>query len=344
MNVVGFLLGVVLVTCYVPGWTGYAVPTGWLFLSAVLPFLLRREVYRLLNPFTVFAAVSLMWTASIAQGIYDLWKIALLGGAFLLGSMSIIETRRVYLGMAVGLSVSAALALAQWWTGGGILFAAAGQYSRPAGLFLNPNVFGEIAALVSVGLLTSNIYWPLLWTVPSVLLSESRTGFLALVAVGITWSANRYLSVFLAIFVAAFVFIKPMDFLGYRWQIWQSAYAGLTWFGRGAGSYVITSPEFSGFHSEIMPNREEDAHNEFLQLAYQYGLGALLLLPVLIIVLVGPAISERYVLYAFCLIALLNFPLEVPPTGFLGLFAMGRLWRDRDLVWPDWPIRRRDVG
>jgi hypothetical protein len=322
-----FALGVLLVTCYVPGWTGYGIPTGWIVLSVVLPLILRKEMLRW-NPFLLYIGVSLLWAPVFAQGIYDLWIIAILSCAFCLGSCDI-EPRRLYLGMAIGLSVSTAIAVFQALGWHQILY----QESRPAGLFVNPNVFGETAALISVALLAHRIFWPLLWTVPSVLLSESRSGLTALLLIGAAWSANRYISVLMAIFIAGFVFLKPADSIGYRLEIWQSAYNGLTWFGRGAGSYIVTSPVFSPFHTEVMPNREENAHNDVLQLVYEYGLGALLLLPVILVAMFGPAGPERYLFFAFLFIACFNFPLAIPTEGFLGAFAMGRLWRDRSLAW-----------
>jgi hypothetical protein len=333
------ILGFLLAVCYVPGWTGYAIPTGWLLLSGVLPFILRKDLV-LWNPFLIYAVISLAWAPVFAQGVYELWTIAILCGAFCLGSCAA-EPKRLYIGMAVGLSVSTVLALAQAWTGSGILYTAPGAYSSPAGLFVNPNVFGETAALISVALMAHQVFWPLVWTVPSVLLSESRTGLAALLLVGAAWSASRYTALLMAVFIAAFVFLKPMDTLGYRWEIWKSGYNGITWFGRGAGSYIITSPMFSPFHTEMMPNREENAHNDFLQLFYEYGLGALLLLPVVLVALFGAAGPERYLFAAFCIIACLNFPMAIPTEGFLGAFAMGRLWRDRGVVWRRRLFRQR---
>jgi hypothetical protein len=322
-----FALGFLLVTCYVPGWTGYGIPTGWIVLSVVLPLILRKEMLRW-NPFLIYACISLAWAPVFVQGVYDLWTLAILSGAFYLGS-SDIEPKRLYIGMAVGLSVSTGIAVFQALGWHQILY----QESLPAGLFVNPNVFGETAALISVGLLAHEIFWPLLWTVPSVLLSESRTAFAALALVAAAWSANRYISMLFAVLIAGFVFLKPGDSVAYRWEIWRSAYAGLTWSGRGAGSYIVTSPAFSAFHTEIMPNREENAHNDFLELIYEYGLGTLFLLPVFMVALFGPAGPDRYLFAAFCIIACLNFPLAVPSEGFLGAFAMGRLWRDRALAW-----------
>jgi hypothetical protein len=327
-----FTLGFLLTTCYIPGWTGYTIPTGWILLSVTLPFILRREIWKLANPFFLWACLSMMWTMVFVQGVYGLWVIAILSTSFILGQMPI-NPRRLWIGLSLGLSVSSVLALVQAWTDSGILYTAEGQYSAPAGLFVNPNYFGETAALISVAILTSGIWWPLLWTVPSILLSGSRTGLLAFVVIAMAWSVNRYISILLIVFMASFAFLKPLDTFGYRWEIWKSAFSGLTFLGRGVGSYAITSPVFSPFHSELMPNREETPHNDFLFLAYEYGLGAALLLPVLAVGLFGPLSPERSVFLAFCIIACFNFPLSIPAEGFLGAFAMGRLWARRDLSW-----------
>jgi hypothetical protein len=337
MTIFGFILS----TCYIPGWTGYAIPTGWLFLSATLPLILRREMWKIFNPFFLYVCLSMTWSMVFVQGVYDLWRLAILSGAFLLGQLRV-EARSLYIGMGMGLLISTIIAIFQalgWHDFTEI-------YSRPAGLFVNPNVLGETAALVSIGLFAYGVFWPLLWTVPSIFLSESRTALAALAAVSTVYIWNLYkpATIAIVIFVAAMMYAKPLETLSYRWQIWESTIHGFTWLGRGAGSYILTGPVFATFHTEDIPAREENAHNDFLQLIYQYGLGTVLLLPIFLVALIGPLGPERYLFIAFCIIAFFNFPLAIPTEGFLGAFAMGRLWRDRDLVWGGWLLRRCVIG
>lgn len=342
------MLGFLIATIYVPDWTGYAIPTGWLLLSIVLPWLLRGQLLSV-NAFYIYAAMAMAWTLVPVQGVYDLWKLAMLSGVFLLGH-SRIDVRRLYVGMAYGIGVSVVVAVAQsfGWTGIPSRPVDEAGWPSAAGLFFSANHFGEAAAMISVVLIASGLYWHSLLTLPGVILSESRTALLVIGLLGVTWLWSRSRGMALAILlgagIAGALVHKSPTTLSYRAEIWKSAIDGMTWFGRGPGSYMITSPLFSAFHTEGIPNREEDAHNDFLQMAYQYGVGAALLLPLVLCGVLGPLSPERYLFLAFCIIACLNFPLEIPVEAFLGLFAMGRLWRDRSLVWHRRLVRGRFVG
>lgn len=334
------ILGFILTICYIPGVTGYALPTGWLLLSATLPFILRRRLLTAINPFLVYAVAGLTWTWVWQQGVYDIWKLAILSGVFALGH-TVANAKPLYAGMALGLGVSSVVAMFQLL--GYHPFTTI--YENPSGLFFNPNVYGEIAVLITVACWASELWvWAAL-SLPAVFMSQSRTALLALGIVGVIWLWRRYstltpiILLVIGLSVPIALVDKPLGHLSYRIDVWHNAWDGMTLFGRGPGSFIITYPAFAS-RTDTMATREEDAHNDFLQMAYQYGLGCLLLLPLLMVAFIGPLGPERYLWIAFCVIAFFNFPLEIPVEGFLGAFALGRLWRDRAWLRNHWLVRR----
>lgn len=320
------IYGYLLSIAYIPGWTGFALPTGWLFLTATLPFVLRSGIVRWPHLFLLYAALGLLWTPIPTQGLYDLWKLLILSGAFVMG-LSRLDTIKLIFGVTAGYLVSIVIALFQL-TGWDLTTR---PYADPAGLFFNPNVFGEVGALLAIGLFASGFTWLSLIPAMGVVLSHSRTAVLALLVCGVVGCLHRrlwYVIAILVVIASPVAFLKPFSSLTERVAIWGNTIDGLTWFGRGPGSFVITYPVFAT-RTDTLASREEDAHNDFLQLVYQYGVGTALLLPLLAVGLFGPLGPERYLFIGFCVIAMFNFPLEIPLEGFLGAFALGRLWRSR---------------
>ena len=312
------LFGFLLASAYIPGVTGTAVHTGWLFLSATLPWILRdRLLYLLRMPFLWFAILGLAWTPIFAQGIYDLWRLCCLAAGFALGA-----TRTNTSGLLKGLAVGVGFTTLIW-------------------AYVNPNILGEIAALVTVGLVAYELWWWLPLTLPGLALSNSRSALLAVAVVGALACYRRWgiLGVLIVGFLASEGAIiatfhgnkADHGYSGNIWgrvAIWENTIDGFTWLGRGPGSFIITYPVFAS-RTDTATSREEDAHNDYLQLIYQYGLGTILLFPILFWGLLGPLVPERYVFIAFSVICAFNFPLALPATGFLGAFVLGRLWDGR---------------
>lgn len=339
-----FLYGLLLTICYIPGVTGFALPTGWLLLSATLPWILRKNMTRCLNPFLLWAALGLLWTPVWQQGVYDLWKLAILSAVFVLATVRT-DSIRLLQGMALGLSVSTVVAVAQML--GYVLVSS--PYVPPAGLFFNPNIYGEIACLLTIFFLTSESWaWAAL-SAPGVFLSQSRVALATLVCLSVLWAWRRWpMAAPIGILAAGLAFApvvwnKPGEHFSYRLAIWANTIDGLTALGRGPGSFITTYPVFAS-RTDTATSREEDAHNDPLQLIYQYGLGCLFLLPLVTTALFGPLVPERYLFLAFLAIALFNFPLEIPAEAFLGTFALGRLWTLRPMVLHRGILRGRSLG
>lgn len=343
-----FWLGLILPVSYIPLLTGKFSLTGWLILSIVLPWFftqpLRLNVVHYLGlAFLGYATLSALWAPILQQAIYDLWITYMLAGLFLLGLTR--DCRDLILGLACGVSVSTFFAIPQFFGWGGIYQTGWGPDaawgSHMAGLFVNKDMFGEAAALVSIALLCERIYWPIPLTVPPILFTECRTAMLATCAVISLWCWNRWrwhsalLAAPLAFAFLAFAFRHGWDgSADLRISMWRDTISGFTFFGRGAGSFFMLFPEFAA-HSDTMAMRPESVHNDYLELIFEYGIGTA---PLAAILAVGASWRgpHRFTLVAFLVIAFFSFPIRMPVEGLLGMVALGSLCRDRSLAWPDW--------
>jgi hypothetical protein len=316
------------------------VITGWVALSCILPFLLLRKVemdwvWSLGIAFLAYATLSSFWAPTWQQAVWDLWLTYVLAFCFVLGTTR--HPRQLWMGMALALGVSDVIALFQK-AGYHPLFASDSWYQ--AGNFVNPDMFGETAALVSIALIASRTYWPLLLTLPPIYFTQSRTVYVAYTvviafAVWERWRWKAIVPCLLALLTTGyFVTSRYPDSIKERVAIWEDTVDGITIFGRGAGSFFMLYPEFAR-RTDTMHTRPEDPHNEFLNLAFEYGIGAL---PLLALLALGFTASgpERYVLVAFLAIAFFSFPTRIPTEGMVGLVALGRLCRAGNIPWPNY--------
>lgn len=349
------IFGFALATIFVPGWTGAAIPTGWVLLSIALPLMLWNKArwhyeHTLGVAFLAHAGLSTLWTPVPLQGIGSLWLLSILTGAFLFGSIHQ-QFAPLYRGLAIGVAISTALAIPQLYFDWQGIY----QFWRPAGLFINPGVYGETCALVLVALIASRQYWPTLLVAPGIYLSSSRTAVVACAAAAIVaawdkvaslgpdrpalWQNPYVLSSTVVLALLGCIALHSTLHREPNWwtspaerlAIWRDTADGLTWAGRGAGSFLITYPLVAS-RTDTMATRPEHAHSDVLELAYEFGLGTLPLAILVALALCAPVAPERYLLVAFLAIAALSFPLRLPVEGFLGAFALGRLCRSWALL------------
>ena len=327
-----FWLGLILPLCYIPGVSDLDILSGWIVLSLTLPWFFLRPLrlgvaHYLGLAFLGYATLSLLWAPVWQQGIWDLWQLAILAACFCLGS-SRDNQRPLYLGLALGLSVNTALAVGQQF---GWQPVHHNSSDIPAGFFFNNDMLGESAALVSIALYSIRLYWPIILTLPSVFLSGGRAAILSIVVVILhrrldaipnrtkcppchrdlnhcLWHYNHNTNAFHE-----------------RIALWEDTASGLTPFGHGAGSFFMLYPKYA-LRTDTMSTRPEDPHNDYLGLAFQYGLGATLVFAILGISLVSSGPS-RLVLLAFGLIAFVSFPIRIPIEGLVGMVALGWLCR-----------------
>jgi hypothetical protein len=338
-------LSILLPVAYIPGVTGAVIATGWAVLSAGLPLVTWRGEAKLASPlplalgllFALYAINSLTWVDNPDTALSTLWQYALMAGAFYAGAQ-LPNLRLVAIGLAIGFGASSLLAILQALGFDWII-----EYipCRPSGLMFNPVILGEGCALVILLLLPYRLWLLSLLLLPGLILSQSRAALLALAvglvlmycrpSRGVLWSAACPLT-----WVALVQHDTADDF---RWLVWRVLYHFLTFWGHGAGSIEAVIIHFNG-HLYAPAY----AHNEFLDLTYQYGVGAI---PAIALLLYPCANASRpewpaYIGFAVC--CLFSFPLHCPPLAFLGMVVAGCLSRDWCWSWDplyhrrSWPL------
>lgn len=328
-----FWLGLLTTTAYVPGWTGAAIPTNWAVLSAALPLVLwfrsRSTVFHwCAGLFVVYVCVSCFWAPSSYDAVWALWQIAIIALAFWLGS-ACDDLRPLWCGLAAGMTVSSAVAVVQWLGYRPVLQ----TYDYP-GLFVSPMLQGQILALVATALLVRGLWRFLPGLIPGFVLSmpgvthsDSR-GTAAALFLGILAACTRSMLVVTAFLVIAAVYaifhVNSAD--AERILIWRIALSNLTEFGNGAGSFIGIV-----YHLGPKTVHPEYVHNDYLQLVYEFGIGAALLLPLAWLAF-RTGSAEWPVLVVFATMAFYSFPLHTPVTAFIGAVAAGSVARRRAVV------------
>lgn len=205
------------------------------------------------------------------------------------------------------------------------------SHFRLAGLFLNPNFLGEISALVLIGLIAERLW--LFTPVPLACLAitHPRGALLAFIVsfVFYIWKRSRVIA--LALIAMGIVAIGAMWKSDYRiapveqrFYIWADAYDGLKGRGQGIGSFRASFPEKSTRFDNYTA-KADHAHNDALELLFQYGIGAIPILILALLLLTVPMETARLMWLVFLVEGLFEFPLFLPAQGFLAAFAAGSL-------------------
>lgn len=320
-----FWLGLLLSVCYVPGFVGASIPTQWVVLSAILPaFLWSRSLpptlgHKLFFIWIIYALASLAWSLNWHSAGWGLWLLFIWALSFHYGSLYH-DLRPLWKGLAIGLSFGTAVAIAQAadWS-----LVELADPLRPAGLLFNSSLFGICLGLVLVSLVAHRLWWFIPIPTLGLVLSGSRGGVVVL-AIGLiaNWSKTAAIATVAA---GACLFawsLDPSD--SQRLQIWGVALQALTPFGHGPGSFLDLHYAYAAKSVVIHP---EFAHNDLLQLAYEFGIGAIApyaILGLAIATCRGPAWPT---LFAFLVASLFFFPLYSPLPAFIGFVVAGHSLR-----------------
>lgn len=330
-------LGLLASLAYIPGYTGAIIPTQWVVLSCVLPLALwcrgRMTLGHWLGAvFLVYAFASATWAADPFDVIWGLWTLSIIALAFWLGS-TCIDLRNLWIGLAIGLTVSSVFAVLQFY---GIRPVLGGTGLRSSGLLFNPLVLGSASALVIVGLLSEQLYWWIPGVAPGFLLAQSRGAIFALLCgVWMVYRPKPIPLIFGVLTVAFLVTSFPSSADLIRFQLWWATIENLTLFGHGPGSFLgfFYQPGKALIHPEY-------AHNDILQLLFEYGLGAFALIAVFGLGFTQTDSTEWPVLVTFVILGLVSFPLYTPLTALVGACVAGRCVGDWDLAWSSRRDRR----
>ncbi len=266
-----------------------------------------------------YAVTSLAWNTDIHGGVYGFWLLCILALCFWLGS-TLQSLKQVYIGLAVGGAVSSMVGVLQAL---GYQIVPTQYPLQSAGIYFNTVAQGEILALLVIALLTERVYWIIVPLLPGIILAQSRGAWIAL-AIGIASLHIR--SLWLLLLVALTVAVvclfpqSPSDIQ--RLWFWTAAFNELTLFGNGVGSFA--SQMYTNGVYVIYP---EFVHNDILQLAYEFGIAALLPAAIFAFALSRTQEREWPILMAFITMGFYSFPLWMPVTAFVGLLVTGRIVR-----------------
>lgn len=319
-----FLIGFLITTIYLPGVFGATIPTGW-FLIIILGALLITGNVPL---FIIYCAISLLWTENFNIGLFFLFQFIGLWGIYCLGKV-LKDLKPLFKGLAVGLGISGLIAIEFQ----------AGFYSvgnERAGLFVNPNIFCEVSAVIFIGLIALKLWWWIWLAIPGLMIVHSRA---ALATVGICFlvmilKKDRVYGTLGLMFVLLVLLLRidtltDLNSTNQRIDLWVDTFRGLNFFGNGIGSYEILYPLYAT-HIDTLISRPRYAHNDLLHLVFEFGIGTLLLIP--IILKINLKSDYAIILYGIFIISLFAFPLHVPVLAFLASLVAGYLSRDNDSI------------
>ena len=337
-----FLLGFGVITAYIPGILGASISTGWLFLFIVVPFLfLYCDVKLGLGfAFICYAIISLAWTEILNIAWFYLLQLIVLGCVFCIGK-NVKDITSIFKGLALGLGVSASIAIAQK------LNIETGVYTlnkSVAGLFINPNIYSEISAILLVILLVLKLWWWVPVTIPGLLLVHSRAAYIAL-GIGLFiwgWQKNRYLALgllFLTGLVGLYFFGDRFNFTSIqeRFDLWADTIQGFKIFGNGVGSFETMFPYYAT-HINTEIGRPRYAHNDLLNIIFEFGIGSILFLMVLINVFRTKK-TELIILLTIIIVSLFTYPMHIPTTAFIAFLVAGYVTSNNATngnIWFNW--------
>jgi O-antigen ligase len=332
LHLTAFLVGVAVW----PWFIGFATTPRWAVLSVMIPLMcmglrLRWTVGHVYAvAFLGWAALSLAWTPNLADGLNELWKWLLLACAFCIGAETD-DLTGFWRGVGLAVAVSAAVVAAQLAD-----YSFVPQMAPPSGLFGNRIFLAEFAALALVGLIgRSWLAWPAIFVV-AVATSLGAAAGMAVVACAWLWRRSRIAAVALPIVgLAALVVVSPrpavesgfsrhMESAAVRAALWMDVATQITPFGHGVGSYYVAEAQASP-RQMALNLRETHAHNDPLELAFEFGVPAIFLVAAVWCALGGADRRNRLVLVAFLVEGCFGFPLHNPATAFVAAVVAGHL-------------------
>lgn len=333
------LLGIAIMTTYIPGVIGFVSITSWAVMWLAMPlFILRCKIeitviHVLGMLFLSYSALSLLWSP---HGMLELMQLLALASVFVWGS-TLKDLKSVTKGLSIGLAFSSVLAIFQFL--GFNEFVYSGTV-RPSGLFFNSNIFAEISGMVLLLILINKLWWYIPVALPGLMVS-SRAVILGLgVSLAmLTWSKSKILSFVILIsswLIAYFITfsnvlnINPATIgsnstvsIFQRLYVWEDMLAGFTIFGNGIGSFVFKFPEYNK-HIDGSVTLVEYAHNDLLQLIFELGIGSI---PLMFIVALLLMVKNDYksAFIFFIVIGIFGFPLHMPITAFMFALVAAQL-------------------
>jgi hypothetical protein len=187
-----------------------------------------------------------------------------------------------------------------------------------SGLFFNPISTGGFLALTLVALATAGFweFFPILLL--GLYLTHSRGGWAVLVFGLIAIWFRRPLWLLVGILALALVFTTSFSASdSERIRIWHAAVLYLSPFGNGFDSFSKVLIQHNGVWAW-----PEYAHNDYLQLAFEFGIFAIPVYALVLWVLAQTSANEWPIFAAFAFMACFTMPLHIPAVAAIGALAL----------------------
>lgn len=282
-------------------------------LSATLPVATwSRQLTLPVLPLTLgvgtiaYALFSIVWTPDQYNGIFAFWQYFCIAYAFVYGAQRQ-SLEGIAKGVALGLSVSSIIAISQ-----ALGFRPVLAWGGPAGLLFNSTILAECCVITILLLAAYRLWWWIPMLIPGLVLANSKGAMVALYLTAAAYFGRwAFLLAMVAIVLAGTLFL-PGNSLSIRLALWSAIASHLSFFGHGIGSMSEVIVYYQG-----APYAPEYAHNEFLDLAYQFGAMALGPIALLLAPLATRDNPCRYAYGAGAIICCYSFPLHTPLPAFL---------------------------
>ena len=250
------------------------------------------------------------------------------------------DLRQATMGAAIGMAVNSLFMLFQHYG-----YTAIPMLSPMPGLFYNRNIGAEAAGMVLALAVVYRLWWFIPGILP-VLVFGSRAPIIALAVAGgcALWRRSPFLGLMGVLGGLLFVVTVMHDYGGLTdlWQrvgVWEDMLPALRPWGHGLGSFIYEFPLYQR-HTSALQLRFENAHNDFLQLAFELGLVAVLAAVVILVQLwYTPKSPAWYALVVFLVEGCFGFPLYEPVTACLAAVCAGHLFAGNVAILDLWAAR-----
>lgn len=259
-------------------------------------------------------ALGLMWSVSPLDTTGSLIHWIVLAVVFTWATQEKHDQNLALAALVLGLIPSLIVAVAE--ISGHVLVDAE---ASPAGLLLNRNSLGEIAAVALIWSVAARRYALALVPLALVLLSGSRGAALACACGGLYWlwagGQRRRAALatlgFAVCVIAYVVLTRNVESWLIRAEIWLFAVANFTFLGSGLDTFATFAPGF-GY-----------VHNDYVQFVFELGIGAALAIPILWRAFSGARSPESAALAALLGAALVSYPTQYPVGAMLLVVLAG---------------------
>lgn len=253
--------------------------------------------------FILWAGLPAMWSGRLLAVAH----VLSLAVAFFVGWF-VTKPRVVWIGFLSLLVANLALALA----------------TGTWGLAGNPNYFGCALALGMAAIVGYQLWYFLPFVLGGLYYCQSRAGLFAagfVCLIGL-WNSYRATALMALPIAGLMVVGKGSESMWQRMGIWQDTLNHLTFFGNGYGTFLGAYERFA-FKTNVTLALAPHAYNDFLELTFELGVGAILLWVFILLCFEHLSRAERLICLTFFVLGLTYFPFYI--IGQVLAFSLGTI-------------------